>query len=87
MSANAFSKLEHLVTYYSQGHQGLPCELRQPAMLEDKDVADDDTGKTSGLLVLLAWSVNNYHNNSLHFQAQMWLYSVHTVHVGRDIDS
>ncbi|KAJ7381404.1 Phosphatidylinositol 3,4,5-trisphosphate 5-phosphatase 1 [Desmophyllum pertusum] len=43
VSANAFSKLEHLVTYYSQGHQGLPCELRQPAMLEDKDVADDDT--------------------------------------------
>ncbi|XP_078379073.1 phosphatidylinositol 3,4,5-trisphosphate 5-phosphatase 2A-like isoform X2 [Oculina patagonica] len=44
VSAQAFSKLEHLVTFYSQGHQGLPCELRQPAMLEqDKDTTDDDT--------------------------------------------
>lgn len=33
------------MTFYSQGHQGLPCELRQPAMLEqDKDATDDDTG-------------------------------------------
>lgn len=47
MSAQAFSKLEHLVTFYSQAHQGLPCELRQPAILEqDKDAIDDDTGRT-----------------------------------------
>ena len=46
VEARGFSKLEHLVTFYSQGHQGLPCELKQPAVLEqDKDVTDDDTGK------------------------------------------
>jgi len=46
VAAQGFSKLEHLVTFYSQGHQGLPCELKQPAVLEqDKDVTDDDTGK------------------------------------------
>lgn len=46
VAAQGFSKLEYLVTYYSQGHQGLPCELKQPAVLEqDKDVTDDDTGK------------------------------------------
>ncbi|XP_020611066.1 phosphatidylinositol 3,4,5-trisphosphate 5-phosphatase 2-like isoform X2 [Orbicella faveolata] len=44
VAAQGFSKLEHLVTFYSQGHQGLPCELKQPAVLEqDKDVTDDDT--------------------------------------------
>ena len=31
--------------FYSQGNQGLPCELRHPAVIEDKDVIDDDTGK------------------------------------------
>jgi len=41
-----FSNLEQLVTFHSQGHQGLPCELKQPAVLQqEKDVTDDDTGK------------------------------------------
>ncbi|PFX25060.1 phosphatidylinositol 3,4,5-trisphosphate 5-phosphatase 2-like [Stylophora pistillata] len=43
VSLQGFSKLEDLVTFYSQGNMGLPCELRHPAVLEDKDVIDDDS--------------------------------------------
>ena len=46
MSPQGFNKLEDLVTFYSQGNQGLPCELKHPAVPEDKDVVDDDTGNT-----------------------------------------
>lgn len=46
VSAQAFSKLDHLVTFYSQANQGLPCELRQPAVLQDRDsITDDETGE------------------------------------------
>ncbi|RMX45542.1 hypothetical protein pdam_00012957 [Pocillopora damicornis] len=43
VSPQGFNKLEDLVTFYSQGNQGLPCELKHPAVPEDKDVMDDDT--------------------------------------------
>ena len=47
MQAQDFSKLEHLVTFYSQANNGLPCELRQPAMApQDRDsITDDETGE------------------------------------------
>ncbi|XP_068685671.1 phosphatidylinositol 3,4,5-trisphosphate 5-phosphatase 2-like isoform X2 [Montipora foliosa] len=39
-----FAKLEHLVTFYSQPNQGLPCELCQPvAPQECNSIADDET--------------------------------------------
>ena len=42
-----FAKLEHLVTFYSQPNQGLPCELCQPvAPQECNSIADDETGKS-----------------------------------------
>ena len=47
MLPQAFSKLEHLVTFYSQANNGLPCELRQPATApQDRDsITDDETGE------------------------------------------
>lgn len=57
VQAQDFSKLEHLVTFYSQANNGLPCELRQPAMApqdmdsitddetDDEDDDDDDEGR------------------------------------------
>ena len=46
VAAQYFRKLEHLVTFFSKGGQGLACELKQPLVLEqDKEVTDDDTGK------------------------------------------
>lgn len=55
MSPQGFNKLEDLVTFYSQGNQGLPCELKHPAVPEDKDVMDDDTGNT---LMSLPFSID-----------------------------
>ena len=41
-----FAKLEDLVTFYSQGNQGLACELSQPVVPSHENaLADDDTGK------------------------------------------
>lgn len=57
VSAQAFTKLEHLVTYYSQANQGLPCELRQSAVEshdrdsvtdDESDDEDDDVDETDG---------------------------------------
>jgi len=41
-----FAKLEDLVTFYSQGNQGLACELGQPVVPSfENALVDDDTGK------------------------------------------
>lgn len=56
MVAQVFTKLEHLVTFYSQANQGLPCELALPVASQgcnsitddDTDDEDDDVDETDG---------------------------------------
>ena len=45
MDIQYFDRLDHLVTYYSQPGQGLPCELRVP-VVGDQEFPDDDSGES-----------------------------------------